>query len=407
MILPPAPVPTPTLEQSHARVTRTPGAFSGSASPETPTRGRRPATLAKTLLALVTAAVTTVVVAAPAAAKLVWIPRGGHRIAAYVQPGRRPAIVLSHGFPDNHHLYDRVVPLLKGHEVVTFDFLGWGRSSKPSHYSYTFARQEQDLNAVIDGLHLGRVVLVAHDASVPAALNWTLDHPGRVASMILSNGFYAPVPGSGPPRWPRSSRSVSTRIPHRSDRFPSGTAYGLNSLMNGLSTDPRLLDDLLTWQESTFIENPAVARQFIPLFTQQFLTRPSSLGPLRSLAGNLFAAVAHDASRLPSLTLSMSPPISSGAHATQISTSTSLVPSSKRSPTAPHCAPRRPPQRHARRTRAIRIRHQVSPRHSEAVILLPPASRVGDKRSRGSSTTRSQRRLIDWIRHNIPHGEPR
>ena len=81
-------------------------------------------------------------VTAPSRSRLVWIPRAGYRIAAYVQPGRGPAIVLCHGFPDNHHLYDRVVPLLKGHEVVTFDFLGWGRSSKPSHYSYTFAGQE-------------------------------------------------------------------------------------------------------------------------------------------------------------------------------------------------------------------------------------------------------------------------
>src|ERR1700733_6376296 len=143
MSLPPKPVQTPTPEQSHDRVTRTPGTFSGSVSPEQPTSGRRSATLAKTLLALVAAALTTVIVAAPAAAKLVWIPRDGHRIAAYVQPGRGPAIVLSHGFPDNHHLYDRVVPLLKGHEVVTFDFLGWGRSSKPAHYAYTFAGQEQ------------------------------------------------------------------------------------------------------------------------------------------------------------------------------------------------------------------------------------------------------------------------
>jgi haloalkane dehalogenase len=294
-------LPTSTPEQSQTRPTRTPGGSSGSVSPKNPTSGRRRVTLAKTLLALVTAAVMTIVVAAPAAAKLVWIPRAGHRIAAYVQPGRGPAIVLTHGFPDNHHLYDRVVPLLKGHEVVTFDFLGWGRSSKPSHYSYTFASQEQDLNAVIDRLHLGRVVLVAHDASIPGVVNWTLDHPGRVASMILSNGFYAPVAGSGPPAL--AEIFALGQYPNTSPLgpLPSGTAYGLNSLMNGLSTDPRLLDDLVTWQESTFFENPAVARQFIPLFTRQFLTRPSSLGPLRSLAGNLFAAVGHDATRVPSL----------------------------------------------------------------------------------------------------------
>ena len=210
--------------------------------------------------------------------------------------------MLSHGFPDNHHLYDSVVPLLRGREVVTFDFLGWGRSSKPAHYSYTFAGQEQDLNAVIQGLHLGRVVLVAHDASVPAVLNWSLDHPGHVASIILSNGFYAPVAGSGPPTLAGIFALGQWPITASLGPLPPGTAYGFNSLMNGLSHDPRLLKDLLTWQESTFIANRATARKFIPLFTQQFLAKPSTLGPLRSFAGNLFAAVTNDAARVPSLT---------------------------------------------------------------------------------------------------------
>ncbi len=249
----------------------------------------------------VRASSTTPVSSSPPSTKLVWIPRAGSRIAAYVHPGRGPAIVLSHGFPDNHHLYDRVVPLLTGREVVTFDFLGWGRSSKPAHYSYTFAGQEQDLNAVIQGLHLGRVVLVSHDASVPAVLNWSLDHPGHVASIILSNGFYAPVAGSGPPALAGILALGQWPIASSLGPLPPGTAYGLNSLMNGLSHDPRLLADLLTWQESTFIASRSTARKFSPLFTQQFLAKPSTLGPLRSFAGNLFSAVTNDAARVPSL----------------------------------------------------------------------------------------------------------
>jgi haloalkane dehalogenase len=275
---------------------------------KTPNR-RRP--IAAVTMALVTLVATVAIsvagpapattIAAPATPKLVWIPRDGYRIAAYVQPGRGPAIVLCHGFPDNHHLYDRVVPLLRGHEVVTFDFLGWGRSSKPSHYSYTFAGQEQDLDAVIEGLHLGRVVLVAHDASMPAVLNWTLDHPSRVASVILSNGFYAPIAGSGPPALAAIFAFGQYPATASLGPLPAGTAFAFQSLMTGLSTNPRLLDDLLTWQESTFIANPAVAREYTPLFTQQFLAHPSTLGPLRSLAANLFAAVVSDGARLPSL----------------------------------------------------------------------------------------------------------
>jgi pimeloyl-ACP methyl ester carboxylesterase len=36
-----------------------------------------------------------------------------------------------HGFPDNLHIYDRLVPALHGRQVITFDFLGWGASDKP------------------------------------------------------------------------------------------------------------------------------------------------------------------------------------------------------------------------------------------------------------------------------------
>ena len=61
---------------------------------------------------------------------------------------RRPRspIVLLHGFPDNVHLYDRLVPhLADRRRVVTFDFLGWGASDKPTDYRPTAASQALDL----------------------------------------------------------------------------------------------------------------------------------------------------------------------------------------------------------------------------------------------------------------------
>src|SRR5262249_44135579 len=41
-----------------------------------------------------------------------FVRRDGHRIYARQYPGAEPAIVLMHGFPDNLHLYDRLVPFL-------------------------------------------------------------------------------------------------------------------------------------------------------------------------------------------------------------------------------------------------------------------------------------------------------
>jgi pimeloyl-ACP methyl ester carboxylesterase len=80
------------------------------------------------------------------------VQRGEHRIFVGEQDGAGPAIVLMHGFLDNRHLYDRLVPYLEGRQVVTFDFLGWGESEKPQNHDYTFANRREDLDAVISGL---------------------------------------------------------------------------------------------------------------------------------------------------------------------------------------------------------------------------------------------------------------
>ena len=64
------------------------------------------------------------------------VPRGRYRIYARDYPGEEPEIVLMHGFPDDLHLYDRLVPRLSSRWVVVFDFLGWGRSDKPEGYPY-------------------------------------------------------------------------------------------------------------------------------------------------------------------------------------------------------------------------------------------------------------------------------
>src|SRR5260370_16058543 len=104
-----------------------------------------------------------------------------------------------HGFPDSLHLHERLVPHPAGRRVVAFDFLGWGASDKPAGYPYTSVNQGGDLDAVIAHLGLDRVVLVAHDASGPPAIDWALAHPDRVAALVLLNTYYSPMPSIRPP----------------------------------------------------------------------------------------------------------------------------------------------------------------------------------------------------------------
>jgi pimeloyl-ACP methyl ester carboxylesterase len=109
-------------------------------------------------------------------------------------PGEGPAFVLMHGFPDDHHIYDRLVPLLAPRRVVAFDFTGYGASARATAGAPIAANPRDDLPAVIDGLDLERVALVGHDASGPIALDYAAEHPERVVSLTLLDTYYGHAP---------------------------------------------------------------------------------------------------------------------------------------------------------------------------------------------------------------------
>jgi pimeloyl-ACP methyl ester carboxylesterase len=123
---------------------------------------------------------------------------GGHHIQAREfnpsAKGKLPTLVLMHGFPDNQHLYDRLIPrLTAGFHVVTFDFLGWGNSDKPVGHVYDVASQIADLEAVVAHLDLRKLVLVLHDLSGQSGIDWALEHPDRIEALVLLNTYYSPM----------------------------------------------------------------------------------------------------------------------------------------------------------------------------------------------------------------------
>jgi haloalkane dehalogenase len=222
------------------------------------------------------------------------VPRGRYRLFARDYPGAEPAFVLMHGFPDNSHLYDRLVPELAGRRVIVFDFLGWGRSDKPQDYEYTFAKQEEDLDAVIRYFDLAQVNLVAHDAAGPAAVNWALDHPDGTASLTVMNAFYSPTPTTRPPGL------ISLLMLGHLNGPVLGTdlAGSLESLGQEVVRNPDTFKHIFTWQERQFFTRSSDAEHFIPLFYRQFAGRDSSRAPLRSLTSDGIAAVAANAARV-------------------------------------------------------------------------------------------------------------
>ncbi|OBF37321.1 short chain dehydrogenase [Mycobacterium sp. ACS1612] len=91
----------------------------------------------------------------------------GVRIAVYEEGNPEgPPLVLVHGWPDSHFLWDGVVPLLADRfRIIRYDNRGVGKSSVPTAVSsYTMADYADDFAAVIDALAPGQPVhVLAHD----------------------------------------------------------------------------------------------------------------------------------------------------------------------------------------------------------------------------------------------------
>jgi haloalkane dehalogenase len=214
------------------------------------------------------------------------VPRDRHQIYARDHPGQEPAIVLMHGFPDDLHLYDRLVPELAGRRVVTFDFLGWGASDKPAGHPYTAGNQTGDLDAVVEHLRLGPVVLVAHDASGPPAINWALEHPQRVAGLVLLNTYYSRMPELRPPEaiWLFSTPIV------RSVARPVSRLFG-----------DLLFRRMYRWQVGRFFRDPQVRERFLPLLFRQFAASPSAHEAFFGLNQDLLPTMAAGTAKVPRL----------------------------------------------------------------------------------------------------------
>ena len=216
-----------------------------------------------------------------------FVQRDQYRIYAREYAGAEPAIILMHGFPDNLHLYDRLIHYLSPpRRVVVFDFLGWGDSNKPSTYPYTATNQIGDLNAVITQLRLENIVLVAHDASGPPAIDWALAHPERVAGLVLLNTYYCEMPTLKPPEaiWLFSTPLV------RSIARPVSQMFG-----------NLVFRKMYRWQVGKFFRDSNVRNEFLPLLYQQFDVMPSAHSAFFGLNNDLLPTVRSRSEMIPKL----------------------------------------------------------------------------------------------------------
>jgi len=217
------------------------------------------------------------------------IPHAGGNVYVRDFPGSGPAFVLLHGFPDNSHIYDDLIPHLTaaGRRTIAFDFLGFGASDKPEGAVYSFEQQLGDLEAVADALRLEKIVPVGHDAGGPAAVNFALRHPTRAAGICLMNAFYGEAPG--------------LRVPEFIELFAN---KNLKALTRHFLTSPQQFAWLLNFQRGQMQVGMTEAQkarynEFLgPIVDKNFTQRPSAAPAFAQMTYQLFDEVAANTARL-------------------------------------------------------------------------------------------------------------
>jgi sigma-B regulation protein RsbQ len=100
-----------------------------------------------------------------------------------------PVIVLAHGFGCDQTMWRFVVPdLARDHRVVTFDYVGAGRSDKdaydPARYG-SMRGYAQDVLDVVDQLDLRDVTFVGHSVSSMIGVLASVERPSRFRRLVL------------------------------------------------------------------------------------------------------------------------------------------------------------------------------------------------------------------------------
>jgi aminoacrylate hydrolase len=80
---------------------------------------------------------------------------------------------------------DQVAAFAKRFEVVTFDHRGFGESD-PSRIGYTVERMAADVVGLMDALGIKRGHVVGHSTGGAIAQTIAIEHPNRLASVVLS-----------------------------------------------------------------------------------------------------------------------------------------------------------------------------------------------------------------------------
>lgn len=103
--------------------------------------------------------------------------------------GDKPVITLLHGKNFNGHYWTATANYLQklGYGVLIPDQIGFGKSSKPADYQFSFAALAQHTHALMTSLNIKRSVILGHSMGGMLASRFALMYPQTTEKLVLLN----------------------------------------------------------------------------------------------------------------------------------------------------------------------------------------------------------------------------
>lgn len=98
-------------------------------------------------------------------------------------------IMLLHGKNFNGAYWEKTAKDLsdKGFRVIIPDQIGFGKSSKPQSYQFSFSQLAENTKAILDKLKIDKIIVLGHSMGGMVATRFTLLYPNMVQKLILEN----------------------------------------------------------------------------------------------------------------------------------------------------------------------------------------------------------------------------
>jgi pimeloyl-ACP methyl ester carboxylesterase len=98
-------------------------------------------------------------------------------------------IMLLNGKNFNGAYWESTIKALnkEGYRVIVPDQIGFGKSSKPVHFQYTFQQLAQNTKTLLDSLHVEETTVLGHSMGGMLATRFALMYPQQTEKLILEN----------------------------------------------------------------------------------------------------------------------------------------------------------------------------------------------------------------------------